>query len=252
MILTCPACASRYVVDDARVGPAGRTVRCSHCGAVWRAEAGQGAGPAVAQPIETLTNQAKAADLPGEALPRQFRARVEEQKRARRTAAAGAVWGGMAVVIVGLLVLALMFRNDVARIWPKTASAYAAVGLPVNAVGLAVENITSSPGIEEGREVLVVGGDVRNVTRRSQPLPQAIRLQLLAKDGRVLATGRVRLRDAALRPDEARPFTYRFVDPPSQAASLRSDFIPRGPGDQAPSAAAMAGLRPTPAADAAR
>jgi predicted Zn finger-like uncharacterized protein len=227
MILTCPACASRYVVDDASVGPAGRMVRCNHCRNVWRAEPPDaplqvGAPP---EPVETLTTPAAPADLPGEALPKQFRARVQEAQKSRRFAVAGAVWGGMAVLVLALLGLAVLFRTDVARAWPKTASLYAALGLPVNVVGLAVENVTSAPGIENGREVLVVGGDVRNVSDRPQTLPRALRLQLLDKEARVVASGEVRLKAETIPVEQARPFTYRFVSPPPQAVSLRTDFV---------------------------
>src|SRR4051812_17830148 len=44
MILTCPECATSYFVDDSRIGPAGRTVKCSHCGARWTARP-EGAEP---------------------------------------------------------------------------------------------------------------------------------------------------------------------------------------------------------------
>jgi predicted Zn finger-like uncharacterized protein len=227
MILTCPACASRYVVDDTSVGAGGRMVRCSHCKTAWRAEPGEGPlelAPA-RESVETLTTPAAPADLPGEALPKQFRARVQQQERVRKVAAAGAVWGGMAVLLASLLGLAVLFRTEIARAWPKTASAYAAMGLRVNVLGLTIDNVTSAPGIENGREVLVVAGDVRNVSDEPRPLPAALRLELVGKDDAVLATGRVALKSELIPVEQARPFTFRFFDPPEGATVIRSAFV---------------------------
>ena len=46
MILSCPACATRYVVPDSAIGPEGRTVRCAKCKHAWFQD-----GPELAEPI---------------------------------------------------------------------------------------------------------------------------------------------------------------------------------------------------------
>lgn len=49
MILTCPACASRYLVPDTAITGAGRQVRCASCRHSWFQ-----AGPAAPQPAQEL------------------------------------------------------------------------------------------------------------------------------------------------------------------------------------------------------
>ena len=35
MIIACPSCSARYVVDPAKIGRAGRTVKCAKCAHAW-------------------------------------------------------------------------------------------------------------------------------------------------------------------------------------------------------------------------
>jgi predicted Zn finger-like uncharacterized protein len=225
MILTCPNCASRYVVDDAHVGPTGRMVRCAHCKTAWRAEpTGEALDLARAGDIKELTQAARPADLPGEALPKQYRARVQAREQAKAAAAAGVVWGGMAAVLGLLLVLAVVFRTQVAQVWPDTASAYAAVGLPVNVVGLVFESKSTLRVELDGRPAVRVTGAVRNVTR--DPVrPPPLRVDLVDKADAALVSRTLDLGGTALAPGRARPFTVTFFDPPESADGAAMTFL---------------------------
>jgi predicted Zn finger-like uncharacterized protein len=60
MIITCPSCSARYVVDPLKIGAQGRTVKCAKCANAWAQPAptpeemaGTDTQPAAAQPAAT-------------------------------------------------------------------------------------------------------------------------------------------------------------------------------------------------------
>ena len=50
MILTCPACSTKYVVKDGAIPPAGRQVRCASCKHSWHQDPDDGALPVAVEP----------------------------------------------------------------------------------------------------------------------------------------------------------------------------------------------------------
>ncbi len=236
MILTCPECATRYFVDDDRVGSAGRVVRCAACGSNWRATAEApldltaGTEPApVLRGAETSSFAVAEPAAPTETAPssapvvhKTFRAKVEQKRKVREAAAAGVVWGLMCVGFALMLGGAYLFRVDIVKLYPKAAGAYAWVGAPVNPTGLAFEKIVATPA-PDGLAAVTVSGQVRNVIGRAATAPP-IRVALIDKSGARIASQVLRLPAQALAPGKTQAFSVSLPDPKAAAADVDVAF----------------------------
>lgn len=224
MILTCPSCATSYFVPAGAVGAAGRAVRCKACGHSWRASADEplelarvAATPdPEPEPVDSL------AETPAPELPKAFRARAEQQRRLRRAAAHGAAWSAMASVFVGLLGAAWLFRVEVVELLPRTAAAYAAVGVPVNATGLEFEAVMAKPSPNDPALVLVTGA-VRNV-RDEEVLAPPIRVALLDAHGAEIGHKLVRPDGPPVLPGKVQGFAALIPDPGAKGQGVGVDF----------------------------
>jgi predicted Zn finger-like uncharacterized protein len=212
MILTCPNCASRYVVDDAHLSAGGRMVRCSHCKTAWKAEATPEPLELRRAEVKELTEPARAADLPGEALPKHYRAKVQAQAESRQAAFAGVVWGRWPRSWPGLFVLAVVFPQRGGAGLAQDRLVYAAMGMKVNVVGLVIENQTARAHRRHGPPAVRVTGVVRNVTDEAVR-PPPLRVDLVDKGDDPLVSRTLDL--AARRSRRAgAPFAVTFYDPP--------------------------------------
>lgn len=260
MILTCPDCSTSYFVDDAKIPEQGRVVKCASCGNRWTARREEPAEPAPPAPTPALADTPpKPADQPvldiepvpevaaeavstgraGEALPRAFRAKADDSRRLREAAATGVVWAGMSAALALMLVVAVVFRVDVVRLWPSAAGAFASVGLPVNSVGLAIEGVAFEPALQDGHAALSVSGMIRNVEDRTITAPP-LQIRLLDKSGAAVATKIARPADPVIPPGETRHFAIALIDPPGSAADLEVSFAELRAAAEPPKAPAAA------------
>jgi hypothetical protein len=83
----------------------------------------------------------------------------------------------LALLLVDAVIVG--WRSDVVRILPQTASFYAMLGLGVNLRGLVFEDVGTTMEQHEGVPVLVVTGNIVNVTRNTADVP---RLQFAARN----------------------------------------------------------------------
>jgi predicted Zn finger-like uncharacterized protein len=226
MILTCPACASRYFVDEAKLPPQGRQVRCAACGESWRAQPEADLldlTPDFEPKVEAVAPEL-APTTPAEALPKAFRQQVQAKQRTRAAVAAGVVWAGMAASLAVLVLLSVVFRVQVVRVWPRTAGVYAALKLPVNPLGLTPDNVAAGQGLQNGHAALIVTGAERNVANQAL-IPAPMRVSVYDKTGDRLLSQVVRLPAAPIAPGESRAFAASFVDPPMAGVQVGVDFV---------------------------
>jgi predicted Zn finger-like uncharacterized protein len=225
MILTCPECATSYFVDDLRIPRLGRMVKCTSCGHRWRAHQERVEpervppeddllveGPPVAAPPEDDLEFVTAPVTP-------IRKPETKKKPSAAATIAAAVLAGL-VVVGGAVVL---LRQQIAGMIPATAPMFAAIGLPVNTLGLVLEGVKSKPLLQGGRPVWSVTGAVRNV--RDEPVAAPpIRLTLLDKAGKPVATLVADALNARVPPGAVRYFAITMPDPPAGAAELEIGF----------------------------
>jgi predicted Zn finger-like uncharacterized protein len=247
MILTCASCLTRYYADDAAIGLHGRSVRCAACGHTWFAEAALvlADDAAGAEKPDLLTRErvermrhaavqggslgpsreargAAAAGPPQSAATR-YRAQQSERMREARTRAVATAWAGTGAALAASAAGAVLFRQDVAEFWPKTASAYAAVGLDVNIYGLDVSELAVERVQEGATPVLLVSGEVRNIGRDAKAAPP-LRLTLRDSHAKELYEVVYSVGPHPISPGGAMPFQFRVANPPVDAVDLEAAF----------------------------
>src|SRR4051812_24120196 len=147
MILSCPACSTRFVVAATALGT-GRRVRCAKCQHTWFAAPPPGAAPPPEDALPPpepprrapLIPSAMPADLPPrEPVLTAPRYPVPAVKRPgpRRWVVGG--WVGLAAALV-LVVAGLAFsREAIVGHWPRAARLYALAGLAAEPPGAGLE-----------------------------------------------------------------------------------------------------------------
>ncbi|WP_020590931.1 zinc-ribbon domain-containing protein [Kiloniella laminariae] len=240
MILSCPECSSKFRLDSAALGTDGRKVRCSSCRHVWlqlpeeettEIEVSDAAAENSGSQVDGGSFDNETDDFSDEALsgpppldddfvepgkkirnkrPKGF-APDRQEKKGR-----GGLWGWLLLLLVlGGLGYGFWFeRILIVSTVPEAMKLYALVDLEVEfpaGKGLEIENQKNERATNDGKKVIVVSGDVKNITGEVIIVPKLIGA-LLDQDGRAVSRKTLKLDVSFLAPNETTSFSIELVN----------------------------------------
>jgi hypothetical protein len=130
-----------------------------------------------------------------------------------------------ACAAMGALLLALViWRADIVRLLPQTATFYRMVGLDVNLRGLAFKDIKITNETVEGKPVLVIEGMIVGQTQRPVELPR-LRFSVRDEQGAEIYAWNAVLEQPVLKPGERAYIKSRLASPPPEGRNIDVRFF---------------------------
>jgi hypothetical protein len=132
-----------------------------------------------------------------------------------------------AACLVAGSMMAVAARERVAAMVPFVAPAYAAIGLPVNASGLAIQDVRARLGETGEKKYLMIEGWIVNL-RAAQTTSPDLRIALRGSNGEELYVWTTRAPRRRLERAERVRFAARLEAPPEAAKDAIVDFVDAG------------------------
>lgn len=206
-------------------------VRCAKCGHRWKQTPPE--DPAEDAATDSLEDPADdAAPPPLEAGPRAIPMAGSDlpafpRKPTRRGAAVG--WAALAAVVIAVLGGGTIARDEIVAFWPPAAQLYELAGLEVATVpfGLELRNVKHSQRTEEGVLVLIIEGEVKNISKFTHEVPK-LRAALRDAEQDEIENWIFSAVQARLLPGESAPFVTRVKDPSPKATGVTITFVDDG------------------------
>jgi predicted Zn finger-like uncharacterized protein len=238
MIVVCPQCNTRYLVDPRALGADGRRVRCAQCSHTWHhkppaealAELESVAAPAVQEPAARDQRVEPQFDRPPLAEQQESEHRIQlpalTQPRRRPWVAVGWV---VLLVVVGLAAGGAVWERDaVIRIWPPSGRLYALFGLSVPQPSDVLKVTAQARRDEEnGVPRLVIEGEVANISPEAQSVPK-LKVELKDAGNRVVQSWSFDVSTDRLLPGASVPFTTSVARPSDAATDMSVTFTADG------------------------
>jgi hypothetical protein len=128
---------------------------------------------------------------------------------------------GVVAVGLGVAVLAALvgLRRPIVEAVPPLGGVFAAIGLPVNLLGVELDDVTASRVFRGGYEHLRVEGAVVSVAAEAVALPP-VEIVLVGSDGAEIDRGTAVLGAGVIAAGGTIRFAAEFADPPAEATGI--------------------------------
>lgn len=245
MILTCPNCASRFLLAAQALAPNGRHVRCANCSETWFEEPDEeelfeeedeghedDAREDDAQDVQEAEELEQPYIPPVEDIPEAVKPRPEEPPPAKAqvikapmSPKAQAMQSIALAALVFMLLCAplLLFKSQIMHAWPESIAFYQAIGSAKSVPGEALVFDKILADIKD--DSITISGQIINLTSKDKIMPL---IEVAARDeqGHELSHWYIEPPQSVLKAEETLPLKaqYSFVsDKP--IADIRMRFV---------------------------
>jgi predicted Zn finger-like uncharacterized protein len=242
MIVTCPACATRYLVDPAALGSQGRMVRCARCADSWfqappppePASASAPVAPAEPEPVVTPPPNADGSPpIPTEPMP-SFIGNRNRLDRSRlpalrtpppRITSVQIGWAALAGFVLLFLGGLILFHAAIAAAWPATERLYGLVGLSTPGPDTWFElHLKTTPDTADGQKSLIVSGEIANISAAPHSVPK-LRVNLLNARKQIVKSWDFQAAGDPVAPGQTVPFQTSITAPPEDTTSVNVNWV---------------------------
>lgn len=127
------------------------------------------------------------------------------------------------LLLVAVVAGGVMFRTEIVRVLPDMAGVYAAVGMPVNVVGLEFSDVTTLTTRRGEEAALLVTAKIRAISGRRTAIPPVV-VTLLDEHGASVYEWSVVPPAPDVAPGEVVDLSAELAAPPAGARELRLSF----------------------------
>lgn len=248
MIVPCPACQTRFNVNVHALSEAGRRVRCTMCGKTWHQLPNNKSNFPSIQPkegedkfssdhknrqdqeledayrggYENSQNSKMNLSSRNRSQSKKNLSHNDKTKDGRRAESGGVGWLGwsfLIVVLSGLSAGGYLYHVKIVAAWPPAGPLFEMIGLGSEKVSLAIENVNWIYKKENGKTVLLVTGEVINISQKSQSVPR-LQLEILDDRNRRIFGWTAATIKSQLDSGHVTKFSTRLADPPDDADSI--------------------------------